>query len=103
MVTIQAHQIKTVCAWCKKHLSGYADSVHVSHGCCADCSSEIMKTYRSKRERLSSGIKGLSRLSVVILFVIVSASSQAALPYKKHTVHFKHAKVLPMHFHAKKY
>jgi len=34
-------QIKTVCAWCKRHLSGSKKATHISHGICESCEKKM--------------------------------------------------------------
>jgi len=34
---IETKAMKTVCAWCQRHLSGHPEAKDVSHGICPEC------------------------------------------------------------------
>ena len=34
--------MKTICAWCDKHISGEESDIDISHGSCQQCLDEIM-------------------------------------------------------------
>lgn len=40
--------MKTICAWCGKHISGNKDDPDISHGICSDCE----KKEREELERI---------------------------------------------------
>ena len=43
--------IKTVCAWCKKHIEGPAESKKISHGICPDCYNKQIEQLPNKPEK----------------------------------------------------
>lgn len=44
--------MKSICAWCKKHLKGYEDDPIISHDICESCADELKKdlAIQTKRE-----------------------------------------------------
>jgi len=41
--------MKTICAWCKKHLSGSGDKI--SHGICKECKEKLENEHKKKENK----------------------------------------------------
>ena len=65
--------MKTICAWCGKHISGDKDDPDISHGMCKDCEKkEKKRRIRKKGEKMKpEGYTKLLFMGLIIVVIII--------------------------------
>ena len=71
--------MKTICAWCDKHISGEESDIDISHGSCQQCLDEIMG--KAKNMNILATIRHKMETGI--------GSMQALISEAKETVDFK--------------
>jgi len=65
--------MKTICAWCGKHISGDKDDPDISHGICKDCDKkkreELKRRKKGWREKMKP--EGYTKLLFMGLIIVV--------------------------------